>query len=94
MKQKLITICIPTYNRPVELKRMLESIDTSKYEDVDILISENCSPKQMETREVVEEFRKTSKYDIHYYENEENIGYDRNICAIMQRSNGKFSIHR
>lgn len=92
MKQKLITICIPTYNRPVELKRMLESIDTSKYEDVDILISENCSPKQMETREVVEEFRKTSKYDIHYYENEENIGYDRNICAIMQRSNGKFSM--
>lgn len=92
MAQKLISICIPTYNRPVELKRMLESIDTIKYDDVDIVISENCSPKQKETREVVEEYRKTSKFDIHYFENEENIGYDRNIRAIMQRSQAKFSL--
>lgn len=92
MVQKLISICIPTYNRPVELKRMLESIDTTKYDDVDIVISENCSPLQKETREVVEEYRKTSKFDIHYFENEENIGYDRNIRAIMQRSTGKFSM--
>lgn len=92
MDQKLITICIPTYNRPVELKRMLESIDTTKFDDVDILISENCSPLQKETRAIVEEYRKTSKFDIHYYENEENIGYDRNIRAIMQRSPGKYSM--
>jgi len=92
MVQKLISICIPTYNRPLELKRMLESIDTTKYDDVDIVISENCSPLQNETREVVEEYRKKSKFDIHYFENEENIGYDRNIRAIMQRSTGKFSM--
>lgn len=92
MVQKLISICIPTYNRPVELKRMLESIDTTKYDDVDIVISENCSPLQNETREVVKEYRKKSKFDIHYFENEENIGYDRNIRAIMQRSTGKFSM--
>lgn len=92
MVQKLISICIPTYNRPLELKRMLESIDTTKYDDVDIVISENCSPLQNETREVVEEYRKKSKFDIHYFENEENIGYDRNIRSIMQRSTGKFSM--
>lgn len=92
MSQKLISICIPTYNRPVELKRMLESIDTTKYDDVDIVISENCSLLQKETREVVEEYRKSSEFDIHYFENEENIGYDRNIRAIMQRSTGKFSM--
>lgn len=92
MAQKLITICIPTYNRPVELKRMLKSIDTTKFDDVDIVISENCSPQQKETREVVEEYRKTCKFEIHYFENDENIGYDRNIRAIMQRSTGKFSM--
>lgn len=92
MSQKLISICIPTYNRPLELKRLLESIDTSKYDDVDIVISENCSLKQKETREVVEEFKSHSKYDVYYYENERNLGYDKNIRALVHRSKGIFSM--
>lgn len=92
MEQKLISICIPTYNRPVQLKRMLESIDTTKVEDVDIVISENCSPKQAETREVVEEYKKNSPYDVHYYENERNLGYDKNIRAVVARATGRFCV--
>lgn len=92
MEQKLISICIPTYNRPYELKRTLESIDTTKYDDVNIVISENCSPKQAETRSVVEEFKRNTKYEVYYYENEKNIGYDKNIRALVQRSKGKFSM--
>lgn len=90
MSQKLISICIPTYNRPLELKRMLESIDTTKYDDVDIVISENCSPKQMETREVVEEYKKTHPYEVHYFENNQNLGYDKNIRATVARATGRF----
>lgn len=94
MEQKLISICIPTYNRPTELKRLLESIDTTKYDDVNIVISENCSvsPKQEQTRTVVEEFKNNSRYDVYYYENEKNIGYDKNIRALLQRSKGRFSM--
>lgn len=90
MEQKLLSICIPTYNRPLELKRMLESIDSNKIEDIDIVISENCSAKQKETREQVELFKAKSKYQVHYYENEQNIGYDKNIRALVQRATGKF----
>lgn len=90
MEQKLISICIPTYNRPQELKRMLESIDTTKYNDVDIVISENCSHKQAETRAVVEEYKAGSKYELHYFENEQNIGYDKNIRALVARATGRF----
>jgi glycosyltransferase involved in cell wall biosynthesis len=92
MEQKLISICIPTYNRPLELKRLLESIDTTKYDDVDIVISENCSPKQAETREVVEEYKKTHPYEVHYYENERNLGYDKNIRAAVARATGLFCV--
>ena len=92
MSQKLISICIPTYNRPQELKRMLDSIDTSKYDDVDIVISENCSPKQQETRAVVDDFRSTHPYEVHYFENERNVGYDGNIRAIVARATGKFCV--
>lgn len=90
MSNKLISICIPTYNRPLELKRTLESIDTTKYDDVDIVISENCSPKQAETREVVEAFKAQTKYEVHYYENDRNLGYDKNIRALVSRATGKF----
>ncbi len=92
MQQKLISICIPTYNRPVQLRRMLESIDTTKVNDVDIVISENCSPKQAETRAVVEEFKKSCPYEVHYFENERNLGYDKNIRACIARATGRFCV--
>ena len=92
MEQKLISICIPTYNRPSQLKRMLESIDTTKVDDIDIVISENCSPKQKETREVVEEYQKTHPYEVHYFENERNLGYDKNIRAAVARATGRFCV--
>lgn len=92
MEQKIISICIPTYSRPLELKRLLESIDTTKVDDVDIVISENCSPKQTETRAVVEEYKQNSKFEIHYFENEKNYGYDRNIRELIKRATGKFCV--
>ena len=92
MGQKLISICIPTYNRPQQLQRMLESIDTTKVEDIDIVISENCSPKQAETRAVVEEYKKTHPYEVHYFENERNLGYDKNIRAAVARATGRFCV--
>lgn len=92
MTNKLISICIPTYNRPSQLKRMLESIDTTKVDDIDIVISENCSPKQKETREVVEEYQKTHPYEVHYFENERNLGYDKNIRAAVARATGRFCV--
>ena len=92
MSQKLISICIPTYNRPLQLKRMLESIDTKKIDDIDIVISENCSPAQKETREVVEKYQKTHPYDVHYFENERNLGYDKNIRAAVARATGRFCV--
>lgn len=92
MEKKLISICVPTYNRPSQLKRMLESIDTTKVEDIDIVISENCSPKQAETRAVVEEYKKTHPYEVHYFENERNLGYDKNIRAAVARATGRFCV--
>lgn len=91
-EQKLISICIPTYNRPMQLKRMLESIDTKKVNDIDIVISENCSPKQAETREVVEKYKQTHSYEVYYFENERNLGYDKNIRAVVARATGRFCV--
>ena len=92
MSRNLLSICIPTYNRPKQLKRMLESIDATRVDDIDIVISENCSPLQVETRMVVEDYKKTHPYQVHYFENERNLGYDKNIRAVVARATGRFCV--
>lgn len=87
---KLLTIAIPTYNRPQELKRLLNSIDSTNYDDIDIVISENGAPSQKETRIVVEEFKNNSCFHVDYHENLQNIGYDKNIRKLVEYATGRF----
>lgn len=88
----LISICIPSYNRPKELRRLLESIDSKRYDDVEIVICEDKAPKQIEVRQQVEEFKKTSKFQVVYHENEVNQGYDRNQKIIYNTAHGEYVI--
>ncbi len=90
MERPLISICVPTYKRPKELERALNSIDTKYFEEVDIIISENCSCLQAETRDVVESFKEKSKYKIQYHEHDVNVGYDKNIRSLVDYADGMF----
>ena len=36
MEEKLFSICIPSYNRPAEIRRLLNSIDTTHVDEVEI----------------------------------------------------------
>lgn len=45
-----ISICIPSYNRPQELARLLDSIDSNYSENVEVLICEDKSPKKSSDR--------------------------------------------
>ena len=45
----LLSICIPTYNRPVSLLNCLNSIATQKNKnDFEVCISDNCSNDDLE----------------------------------------------
>jgi glycosyltransferase involved in cell wall biosynthesis len=86
-----VSICIPAYNRPEDLERLLKSIDADKG-DVEIVICEDKSPKRHEIKTVVKDFEARSKYLIHLYLNESNFGYDKNIRELVQRASGKFIV--
>ncbi len=88
--QYLISICIPSYNRPKELKRLLESIDSTQTGLIQVVICEDKSPKREEVREIVSGFQKLSKYAVKYIENEINLGYDRNLKALIQNADGEY----
>ena len=44
--QPLVSIGIPTFNRPEGLRRTLECITSQSYKHLEIIVSDNCSPSE------------------------------------------------
>lgn len=91
MKEEiLLSICIPSYNRPEEIYRLLQSIDISEYKKIEIVICEDHSPKREEVRAKVHKFKEQSRYNITYIENTANLGYDKNLRECIKNAKGKW----
>ncbi|MBN1073450.1 glycosyltransferase [Clostridium botulinum] len=88
-KQPLISICIPTFNRAMELEKCLHSIFKQIGNDglFEILISNNNSEDN--TEEIVKKYELL--YDnITYNKNIDNIGGDNNIALVTKKAKGKY----
>ena len=86
----IITIGITSYKRINELVRCISSIKTQYDQDVEILVSEDCSPLSEELRKKIEELAQTSKYHLRFTRNERNLGYDKNLGAIIEKARGDY----
>lgn len=89
--KKLLTICLPTYNRANVLSESLEHIvsqitDENKTK-VEILVSDNCSTDN--TPEVVKSFIERG-IPIAYNRNSENLGSDGNFLYCINNAKGKY----
>ncbi len=90
---KFLSICIPSYNRPDEIGRLLKSVDSEKYVDqIEIVVCEDKAPRRAEVRKTVESFAENSKFDVNYIENELNCGYDRNLRNLINKAEGEYII--
>lgn len=88
--KKLLSICITSYNRPKELRRCLESIHTKYVDQIEIIISEDKSPKREEIREQIKEFCSSTPYVVITNFNENNLGYDRNLAKLISLSTSEY----
>lgn len=91
MKEYLLTICVPTYNRSFFLKGLIENIlseiDESGYgEDIQIVIVDGNSKDN--TTEIVEQFK--IRRNIKYYRREKKEGIDKDILKCVELSDGKY----
>lgn len=92
--QFFISICIPSYNRPSGIKRLLESIDSKRHiNDIQIVICEDNAPKRLEVRGVVDEYKKKSLYQVKYVENPVNFGHGKNWRQCSNQADGEFLIY-
>ena len=92
MQNSLISIAIPSYNRPLELLRLLKSIDSKQNEKIEIIICEDKSPKRDEINEVVKKFVSQTNYRVKYFKNEINLGYDKNLKELILKATGDFIV--
>lgn len=87
-KRPLLSICIPTYNRGYILREVLDKyVNDSEFDDdVEIVISDNCSTDDTET--VCREY--ASKYrNIRYFRNPKNIR-DANFYTVLDYGDGEY----
>jgi abequosyltransferase len=84
-----LSICIPSYNRPAMLLELLSSV-AGPAPDIEIVICEDHAPRRLEVRASVERFQQESAYAIRYYENQSNLGYDKNLRELIKKARGEF----
>ena len=87
---KILSIAITSYLRTIELERCLRSIDTSFINEIEVIISEDCSPKKNEITNLVNKLSSELPYKLIFNSNEINLGYDKNIKKLIDFSSSEY----
>jgi glycosyltransferase involved in cell wall biosynthesis len=88
MKTPLVSVGIPTFNRPVGLRRTLQLICHQTYPNLEILVSDNASPGP-ETEQVVQEFVEADGR-VRYFRQTANIGGLANFRFVLAKTSGDY----
>ncbi len=88
--EPLVTIGLPTYNRPEGLRKLLESILQQTYLNLEIIISDNCSIKG-EVQEIINQYALRDSR-IKHYRQDENIGLEENFNFVFSKSTADYFI--
>lgn len=87
-----LSICIPTYNRGYYLENTLKSLIKDETflntDDIEIVISDNCSFDN--TEDVCKRFAELFPDKIKYYRQDKNVN-DRNFIDILYKAEGTFA---
>lgn len=87
---RLFSVCIPAYNRARYLPELLDSILSQDFQNFEIVICEDLSAEREQIAAVVQRYQSRYPGVLHYFENEQNLGYDGNIRNLVQRASGHF----
>jgi glycosyltransferase involved in cell wall biosynthesis len=84
----LVTVGIPTYNRPEGLERTLACITKQTYPNLEIIISDNCSSRP----EVLEVIKRYAGLDarITWYIQEKNLSIVPNFQFLLDKATGDY----
>ena len=81
MSKVLLSFCIPTYNRPERIYKILKQLVNLKTNEIEIVIGDD-NPSSKKTEEVVNKFIDSR---ISYFRNKENLGMDGNLLMVVKK---------
>ncbi|PAX52282.1 glycosyltransferase family 2 protein [Brunnivagina elsteri] len=84
-QQPLVSVITPTYNRPDYLKDALSSATRQTYQNIEIIVSDNCSLENPQA--IVESFNDSR---IRFSRNETNLGMLANTLKAFKMARGKY----
>ena len=84
-----ISICVPQYNRINYLLRSLSIIENQTYDNIEIIISDDCSTD--DTEQKIKDLSTRYKYPIIFSKNDVNQGYDRNYRKCIELATGDYA---
>ena len=84
----LVSVGVPTFNRPEGLRRTLAQLTAQTYPDLEIIVSDNASPNE-QTREVAEEFAAHDER-VRYIRQPVNMGAAANFDFVLRQGRGEF----
>ncbi|KQS95216.1 glycosyltransferase [Chryseobacterium sp. Leaf394] len=85
MEDKLISICIPTYNGEKYLQESLDSIKQQTYKNIEVIISDDQSKDR--TLEICEQFKREVNFPVHIHSHIPS-GIGANWNNSIEKSNG------
>ncbi len=82
----LLSICIPTYNRPESLLNCLNSLALQRKKNFEVCISDNCS--KVNIYKLIKPYKK--KLNIKFNKNKKNLGFALNVLKVSSLAKGDF----
>lgn len=86
--EPLVTIGLPTYNRPDGLKRCLESIRGQTYSNLEIIISNNCSTNDR-VQQIIDAFASEDSR-VKALRQPINLGLEENFNVVFAKSSANY----
>lgn len=90
-----ISVVVPVYNRPAELRELLNSIINQDKLPLEVLIVDDCSQEREKIREICNSMTSlflANKSRLRLIENDFNLGYDANLRKCLSLAAGKYAI--
>lgn len=84
----LVSVVIPTYNRPERLRQALESVAAQTYAPIELVVVDDCSPTSLAP--VVESVDLDALQQVRYLRNEENIGGNASRSRAIEVCTGEY----
>lgn len=90
MSRPLLSVIVPTYNRPNDIAALLQSVLDQSFSDWECVVVEDFSPARDEVKRICDEFTVKSGGRIRCELNPENFGYDKGLRRLVELARGQF----